>query len=129
MAVKYKVIGSKNPQSKDENAILFYPKLCDSVQLNTSRVSKIMAMRSSVSKSDIYNVLIGLAELIPELLGEGHTIKLDGFGIFRLHAKTKTMNDPAKVNVKNITGYRLSFLPDKEMKRELQLIEAEKARG
>lgn len=124
MSVKYKVVNTMNPVTQEK---VYFPTLCESEQVRSIRVSNILSSRSSVSRSDVYNVLIGLADLIPELLASGYTVNLDGFGIFQLYAKAKSMDSPEKVNARNITGYTLGFRPDKHMKREIAKIKAEKA--
>lgn len=62
----------------------------------------------------------GLVDLIPELLTDGYTVKLDELGTFRLHAKVSTSETPDSVSVKNIKNLRLSFRPDKYIKDELR---------
>ncbi|MFW6226528.1 MAG: hypothetical protein ACOC31_00335 [Bacteroidota bacterium] len=49
-------------------------------------------------------------------------MKLDNLGSFRLHAKVKPVDAPDKVSSKNIKEIRLSFLPDKRIKDELQQV-------
>lgn len=96
-----------------------FPKLTGSMKMNLRDVSKILAQRSSLSEGDVYAVVVNLVDLIPEMLMNGYSIKLDGLGSFRLHAKVTTEENPKDVNVHNIKGLRISFRPDNLMKNEL----------
>jgi predicted histone-like DNA-binding protein len=91
------------------------------MKMNLRDVSKILAQRSSLSEGDVYAVVVGLVNLIPEMLMNGYTIKLDGLGSFRLHAKVDTSERPEDVNVRHIKELRISFRPDNEMKNNLSL--------
>ena len=127
MTVKYKVVSTVKPGSNDKTDLIHFPKLCNSKKADSRHISKLLSMRSSASRSDVAMIIEGLATLIPELLANGYTVKLDNFGIFRLHAKAEPSNDPEKVTAHNIKGYRISFIPDKEIKSELKVIKAKKA--
>ena len=79
-----------------------------------------MHKRSTASESDVYLIVKGLVDLIPELLANGYTVKLDELGTFRLHAKVSTSGSPESVSVKNINKLRLSFRPDNFIKDGFQ---------
>lgn len=105
-----------------------FPKITGGMKMDLREVSRILAQRSSLSEGDVYAVVVGLVDLIPEKLLDGYTIKLDGLGSFRLHAKVATAKNPEDVNVRNIKGLRISFRPDNEMKKELSLTGITKAK-
>ncbi|MEQ9209320.1 MAG: hypothetical protein RLN96_05685, partial [Pseudomonadales bacterium] len=52
-------------------------------------------------------------------LQDGRTVRLDGFGTFNLHASSEGQTNPDKITSRDITGVRMSFLPDKDIKRRL----------
>ena len=119
MALTYKIVATKKPGSGMEGDTLYYPKLTGSAQLDLRDVSEILAARSTASEADVRLVVTGLMELIPQLLLEGKTVKLDHFGSFRLHAKVEASTSADAVKASHIQGLRISFLPDKRMKAEL----------
>ena len=43
-----------------------------------------MAEVSSLSAGDVHNVIVNLIDQLPKWLMEGNSVKLDGFGSFRL---------------------------------------------
>lgn len=103
-----------------EGDTLYYPKLTGSSLMDLRDVSKILSRRTTASEADIRLVVTGLMDLIPELLLEGKTVKLDQFGSFRLHAKVEASASAEAVKAAHIKGLRISFLPDKRMKAELE---------
>ena len=121
MAVLYKVVSKKPGLASPESPIKYYPVLTGRRQSDIREVCKILSESSTVTAGDIRGVLEGFIRLIPDLLMEGRTVKLDGFGTFSLHASAKGQVNPEKVTVRDITGVKISFLPDKIIKRELKL--------
>ncbi len=120
MALKYKVVSTFSPGEGKEGKQLWFPKLTGSSQINLREIAKILQKRSTASESDVYLIVKGLVDLIPELLADGYTVKLDELGTFRLHAKVSTSSSPESVSAKNINNLRLSFRPDKYIKDELR---------
>jgi predicted histone-like DNA-binding protein len=88
--------------------------------MNLREMARQLAKESTLSEADIYAVIFGLNNLIPDKLMDGYTVKLDGFGSFRLHAKVETSNDPSEIDVRSIKELRISFKPDNEIKRNLK---------
>ncbi|NJK85863.1 MAG: hypothetical protein HC906_07735 [Bacteroidales bacterium] len=114
MALKYKVISTVKPGSKKEDKRIWLPKLTGTSQFNLNELADIIQQRSTAHQADVILVIQCLMRVIPEMLLDGKTVKLDGFGVFRLHAKAETSETPEEVDVHNIKEIRLSFIPDPE---------------
>lgn len=123
MALKYKVVSTYRPGEGKDGKQLWFPRITGSSQINLREIAKILHKRSTASESDVYLIVKGLVDLIPELLADGYTVKLDELGTFRLHAKVSTSDSPKLVSVKNINQLRISFRPDNYIKDELRNIE------
>ncbi len=128
MGLEYKVMTTFKPGEGKTGKQISFPKLTGSRQMDLRDVAKTLAARSTLSEGDVYGVIVELISLIPEKLLDGYTIKLDGLGTFRLHAKVETTENPHDVNVHKIKGLKISFRPDNEMKRELHLTGIRKAK-
>lgn len=128
MAVQYKVVSKKPGLSLPDSPTMYYPILTGRRQTDIRAVCKILSDSSTVTAGDIRGVLEGLIRLIPDLLMDGRTVKLDGFGTFSLHASAKGQGSPEMVTSRDITSVKMSFLPDKEIKRELKLTKFVKKR-
>lgn len=120
MPLFYKATSTFQPGEGSTGKKLWFPKITGSSQKSLKDISKLLEKRSTLSSIDILGVLHGLSDLIPELLCEGNTIKIDGLGTFRLHAKVTTCNSEEEVSVHHIREFRLSFKPDNEIKEKLQ---------
>ena len=120
MALKYKIVSTFSPGEGKEGKQLWFPKLTGSSQINLREIAKILHQRSTASEADVYLIVKGLVDLIPELLADGYTVKLDELGTFRLHAKVRTSGSPQTVSVRNINKLRLSFRPDNIIKDSFQ---------
>ena len=122
MSLKYKIVSTVKPGSEDMSDRIYFPKLCGQSQVDLDYIVKILELRSTASPGDVYLIIQGLVNLIPQLLADGHTIKLNNLGIFRLLAKTNASPSAEEVSAKNIKQLRLSFIPDKNIRKQLEKI-------
>lgn len=123
MSITYKVASTYKPGKGTSGEKIWFPKLTGTTQVDLLDVARILAKRSTASEADVFLVMMGLVDLIPDLLSQGKTIKMERFGTFRLHARVKTEDSAEKITVRNIKEIRLSFKPDNEIKKALQNIE------
>ncbi len=123
MALKYKIISTVKPGNQQQNERIWFPKLTGTTQIDLNQVADILAQRTTASQADVYLVVMGLVDLIPELLKKGNTVKLDNLGTFRLHAKVETCSTPEDISIKNIKDIKMSFRPDNKIKKTLKNIE------
>ncbi|QYR10912.1 HU family DNA-binding protein [Prevotella sp. Rep29] len=87
------------------------------------RVNKVKTMKdiareiqdiASVRKSDVMAVLTELPDVMNKMLQEGHRVKLDGFGSFKVGIKTKPSDTVKDFSVtKNIKSSHIIFQPDR----------------
>jgi len=119
MALTYKVVSTTKPGQGHDGEQIWFPKLTGSSKVDLWEVARILAKRSTASEADVFLVITGLVSLVPELLLQGKTVKLDNLGSFRLHARVKTSPVREEVSAKNIREIRLSFKPDNRIKEAL----------
>lgn len=68
----------------------------------------------SVRKSDVMAVLTELPDVMNRMLEEGHRVKLEGFGSFKIGIKTTPANSVRDFSVvKNIKSSHILFQPDR----------------
>lgn len=120
MPVQYKITSMIKPGETGDEERIWFPRLTGSERIGLRQIAEILKQRSTASEADVYLVLMGLVDLLPELLLDGKTVKIDEFGTFRLHAKVTTEDSPDKVTSRNIRDLRISFLPDKGIKTALK---------
>lgn len=80
----------------------------------TKEVSDRLSQISTVSRADVYAVLMDLAGVMADYMAQGRSVKIDGLGTF-YYTCTSNGNgaDSAdKVNASQITGVRVRFIPE-----------------
>jgi predicted histone-like DNA-binding protein len=121
MALKYKVVSKRPGGMAGNNTPRYYPVLTDRSVADLRMVADLISERSSMHSAAVVGVLDALTKLVPQLLQDGHNVRLDGFGTFSLHVSGKGQDTPDKVSVHDITGVKMAFLPDKRIKRNLKV--------
>lgn len=107
MNLYYKPMSTFKPGEGITGKKIWFPKITGTSQRTLRDVAEILEKRSTLTSIDVVAVITGLISLIPEQLSLGYTIKLDGLGTFRLHARVTT----------SVTS---SSESDNEIKRALQ---------
>lgn len=120
MSVSYKVVSKKPGGIAGENAPKYYPMVTSREMANLNEVCERIAERSTFSRADVVGVVQSLIDLLPELLLDGKNVRLDGFGIFSIHASGQGKDQPEEVTARDITKLKMSFLPDKQIKKKLK---------
>jgi predicted histone-like DNA-binding protein len=117
MALQFNVVERPNPQTKEKKWYAS-PKLTG--KRNLKEISKDISGISSLSAGDVQNVISNLISELPKWLMEGDSVKLDGFGSFRLSFSSDGAATKEEVTANNITDIRVIFDPDDEIKELVQ---------
>jgi predicted histone-like DNA-binding protein len=118
--IKYKVVKHINTLKKEGENETFSPRITKRRKLNSDDIANIITRQSSFTKADVKGIIEAFIENIPELLMDNHTISLDNFGTFSLHASTNSEIQEAKVTSRNINNLRISFRPSVVVKKKLK---------
>ena len=123
MAVKLKKIQKKNPQHL--NLVKWYLTQEKTGTVGIPEIAREIEGRSALSTGDVRSVLSNLVEMMPVFLKLGQTIKLDGFGSFRVSVRSEGADSPEALNARHVKRIKLVFQPSKELKRSLEGISFE----
>ena len=113
MALHFNVIERPNPLTKEKKWYAS-PRLTGSRDLKS--LSKDLSEVSSLSAGDVYNVIVNLIDLLPKWLMEGNSVKLDGFGSFRLSFTSTGEVLKEDVNANSIKDIHVIFEADVAIK-------------
>lgn len=82
--------------------------------VTTKEVADRLAQISTVSRSDVYAVLMDLAGVLADYMAQGRSVKIDGLGTFyyTITAGGNGVESADKVNASQITGVRVRFIPE-----------------
>jgi len=83
-------------------------------------ISKDIAELSLLSAGDVQNVIVNLVDQLPKWLMEGISVKLDGFGSFRISFSSEGVATKEEVTVGNIKDMRILFDADTAIKERIQ---------
>jgi len=120
MAIQYKVVTKRPGGFAGENTPRYYPVLTKRRTANLREVMELISERSAFSRADVIGVVESLIHLIPELLQGGNNVKLDGLGTFSVHARSDGRDHAEEVTLRDIKELKISFLPDKQIKKQMK---------
>jgi predicted histone-like DNA-binding protein len=123
MAVKLKKIQRKNPQNIALSKWYLTQESAGNVGMQ--EIAKEIEGRSALSLGDVQSVLSNLMEVMPIFLKLGQSIKLEGFGTFRVTVSSDGTATADELNAHHVKGVKLVFLPSVELKRNLDDISFE----
>ena len=113
MALQFNVIERPNPLTKEKKWYAS-PRLTGNRDLKN--LSKDLSEVSSLSAGDVQNVIANLIDQIPKWLMEGNSVKLDGFGSFRLSFSSEGQVVKEDVSADSIKDIYILFEPDVAIK-------------
>ncbi|XOV94210.1 MAG: HU family DNA-binding protein [Bacteroidota bacterium] len=126
MAVKYKIVSKRPGGIAGDRSPKYYPAITKRGLINTQELAELLMEQSTFHPGVIYGVIQCFTRMIPTILQNGNSVKLDGFGVFSLHVSGEGHDDPDEVSSKDITHVKMSFLPDKQIKDKLARTKFEK---
>jgi predicted histone-like DNA-binding protein len=112
MPILYKAVQSILP-SKDGIRKWFPSIVRIGRTVSTRTVAQRIAILSSLSAGDVYNVLINLATVIGQCLSNSQSVYIEGLGTFSIYADASGngVNDKKDVTYKQINNLRVNFTP------------------
>lgn len=83
-------------------------------------LSRDLSEVSSLSAGDVQNVIVNLVDQLPKWLMQGNSVKLDGFGTFRLSFSSEGVAAEEDVSAKLVKDVHIIFEPDELIKERIQ---------
>ena len=125
MAVLYRL--TQNMNKKNTKAYgKWYPRAVMTNQLTLNDVAQRIQQNCSMKRSDVKAVLEELVEVMTQELQNSHSVRLDGFGTFRMGLTSAGSVTVREFNAaKDVLGVHVCFVPegkrgvDKKMVRVL----------
>jgi predicted histone-like DNA-binding protein len=123
MAVKLKKIQRKNPQNAASSKWYLTQETTGSVGL--MEIAKEIEGRSALSLGDVQSVLSNMVEVLPTFLKLGQSVKLEGFGTFRISVTSEGAETAEELSAHHVDRVKIVFLPSVELKRNVENISFE----
>ena len=92
----------------------WYPRSFTAGTYDTNDVAERLSEASTVSKGDTYAVLLGLGEVLGDMMKSGNSVKLDGLGTFYLvgNANGQGVDTPEEVGPEQFKKVTVAFIPE-----------------
>lgn len=111
MSVKYVLKKVNNQKSPVNGKYCARAKMTDTIDLEG--IAERIQRNCTAKGSDVKAVLTELLETMRDELQNSHSVKLNGFGTFRIGLKTKAADSPKTFKVStNVKGLRVLFQPE-----------------
>ena len=109
----------RTPQPKDKKKVRYHARSVVTGKVDTQDLVRIIAQRSAFKESVVTGVLVGLKDVLSELLADGKSIQLDGVGAFRISAKSPSVRDRHEIRSESIEFKGVVYKADKKLLRKL----------
>ncbi|PTN07259.1 hypothetical protein [Mangrovibacterium marinum] len=128
MSVKYRIVKQSRPGVKGGGQYKYYARACERRKIDLDGLADKLEKQSSLSRGDIVATLVGLVDLIPDLLLHNNSIELGELGILSLNLKSEGAPEPRTDGYRLIKGTEISFRPSTKMKRALRMADYSKSK-
>ncbi len=119
MTIKIKALARKNPQDITAPP-KYYATKVNQGEISLKKLSATIAQMSTVSKTDVYAVLMAFTEIIPPSLEEGKIVRLGDLGSFHISLKSTVSDSAEEVSASNVERLKLMFRPSFELKNQVE---------
>jgi len=122
------LIKQATPGIKGGGQYKYYARACERKKVDLDELADILQRASSLTRGDIVATLVGLVDLIPELLLQNNTIELGELGTFSLNLKSEGSEEPRVDGFRLIKGAEISFRPSPRLKQAVKIVDYKKSK-
>lgn len=123
MTIKLRKISRTLPSNPSQSKWYLTQKSDGSV--NIKDIAGEIVQRSALSLGDVQSVLSNLVQIMPTFLKLGQSIRLEGFGTFRVTISSEGVDTPEELSTRQVKKVQISFLPSVELKQSLATVSFE----
>ena len=125
--VNYTVVPKINPRDRESEA-KFYGNVKSSGDINIREMAERIQGSCTVTKADVYAVLVALEDVIAESIQKGEIVRLMDIGTFRVGISTKGVLKEEDFNDALIKKTRILFRPGSILQNALAHINVTKVK-
>lgn len=122
MSIPY-IVRKKVDSSKGERKELWYAvskKLQKRGGKTEKDVAHMVEQRTGFHHGTVEGVLVAMAEVIEEMLSEGHSVTIKDFGSFQTAVTSKGFEHPEEVTPGEVSVSRMYFVANRRLTRRLK---------
>lgn len=128
MSIPYQVRKKVN-SLKGEKQELWYavPKKFQKKGGKTEKdIARMIASRTGFHRGEVEGIITELGDVIEEILSEGHSVTIKGFGSFQTSLTSKGFEHPTQVTPKEVSVSRMYFIANRKLTKRLKTEKCDK---
>lgn len=125
MSIKIKSLARINPRDMAAPK-KFYATAVNQGDLSLKNLSKQIALMSTVSRTDVYAVLMAFIEVVPAALEDGKIVRLGSLGTLRVVVSSESADTAEEVSSHSVKQLKLRYRPSAELKTQIKAFPIEK---
>lgn len=118
MTAKYDFFLTPQPKEKQEKT-KYHARVVIDRTLGNQEIATEISKRCTINKAEAMAVMDEMQEIFRQMLAEGHAIKLEGIGTFRISAKSPTITSKNEIRAESIKFRGVVYRPEKKLLRRL----------
>lgn len=117
MAVNYSLVKQAAKVGDSKSTKKFYARAQVAGTTSLKQISKMVSSQTTVSRADVYAVLISMVDNLMEELKRGNQVEMGDLGKFRVQIQSEgTEKADTFTSTNNIKGVNIQFVPGDELK-------------
>lgn len=89
-------------------------------------IARMIASRTGFHRGEVEGIITELGDVIEEILSEGHSVTIKGFGSFQTSLTSKGFEHPAQVTPKEVSVSRMYFIANRKLTKRLKAEKCDK---
>lgn len=126
MALEFEAKVKRSPLAQQPES--YYAQPVWKNEVNTRRLAKDISEQCTLTEADVVATLSALSAVMEKYLHEGHSVRLDNIGRFRLTLTSEGVSSSEGLTAKQVKVKKICFMADKELKNGLATVEVRKAK-
>lgn len=118
MTAKYDFYLTPRPKDKQQK-VRYHARLVSDSTLSNKDIATEISKRSTIRRAEALAVMEEISEIFLQKLAEGHAVKLEGIGMFRIRAKSPAVRSKNEIRAESIKCSGVVFRPEKNLLRRL----------
>lgn len=118
MPVKYDFFLTPQPKDKQQK-VRYHARTVVDRTLSNKDIAMEISKRCTINKAEAMAVMDEMSEIFLQKLAEGHAIKLEGIGTFRISAKSPSVRSKNEVRAESIKFGGVVFRAEQKLLRKL----------
>ena len=126
MSIPFNVIQRGEPGVAGGGTKKFYAQALTRQTMDIDAITHRIEQISTVSGADIRAVLYALIDVIPDMLSDGHVVKMGEVGRMRISLSSTGHDKSSDVTAASVRKARIIFTPGKKLEDMLKLLTFQK---